>query len=522
MQTILPTHPQYQVHHTRIDPTAYPTDHPMSIALRTVARHWHLCYSKLLSLRWEWSDKIPYGATDGARLLLNREGLNKLANQPNGAGLTAFLLVHEALHALLGHGWRCSTMKDSRTANVAADYIINAMIAHRNRELGREVFPFIDGVLLDEQLSGNKSVEKLYRELLHNKPQQPQPKPQPQTDNEKQDKQDSEESTSQEGSADPEAQGDPDTDTGGEDDGSEGPVGCDPDPSGDGDEGADGDHSGSPGEGDGQGGSQDPATDAGRGADDAGAGPSGPADDLSDFVGTGAPDTLAPEPDTAEGETLDDVVQRIEEDNDRILTTDAIDRRVAGTDGTVGARIADQRVTASRLDWTELCREWLNKRARLGWDSPFNNPIYQTTGLICAGRRSNQAGTIVLALDTSGSIGADTYAKFLQQAQDILDELKPESLILLSVSHTVMDSRVLQYGDIVPSELKGGGGTAFKPAFDWLMENDIDPDVMIYLTDGMSYDLPQLSPVDFPLLWLSTYYPASAYPIGDVLEITDI
>ena len=136
-------------------------------------------------MSWQWSDAVPYGATDGATLLLNREGIDKLANKPNGAGLIAFLLVHEALHALLGHGWRLAKLPDHNTANIAADYVINAMIANRNKEIGKDVFPLIEGVLLDEQLSGDNSVEQLYRIL--SKPQQNQdpinPNPKPQQDN---------------------------------------------------------------------------------------------------------------------------------------------------------------------------------------------------------------------------------------------------------------------------------------------------------------------------------------------------
>jgi hypothetical protein len=152
-----------------IDPLSYPKGHPMFKALRIVARYWPQAHIRLLSMSWEWTEDTPYGATDGKRLLLNRKGLNFLANQKNGAGLTAFLLLHEALHALLGHGYRCPKMRDEITANIAADYIINAMIAKKNRELKRKVFPLISGVFLDESFSDNKSVEQIYHELIKSK-----------------------------------------------------------------------------------------------------------------------------------------------------------------------------------------------------------------------------------------------------------------------------------------------------------------------------------------------------------------
>ena len=451
--------------------------------MRTTGRYWFLAHSKLMSMRWEWSDTVPYGATDGERLLLNRKGLNKLANKPNGAGLIAFLLVHEALHALLGHGWRLAKMSDMHTANVAADYIINAMIANRNREIGKEVFPLIDGVLLDEKLSGNNSTEQLYRIL--SKPQQnqepinPNPNPKPQQDN------DTNDNTSDDNNEEPTKEGD----SGDQDS----------------DQDSDQDDSSSNSSGRGDGNTKDDNEDSGH--------------DLSDFVGTGTPDTFEPQ---AQGdETQKEVIDRIEEANDTLFIADEIDRRQQGGKGVTSNRLQAQR-TSSSLSWPDLLREWLTKRSRNGWDAPFNNPIYQTTGLICAGRRTRNAGEVVLVIDTSGSIGQRTYDRFLSEAQAVLDDLKPDKLHLLSVSHVVADAVSLDVGDTVPAKLKGGGGTRFKPAFDWVAKHTYDVDVMVYLTDGYSDDLKDITNVEFPLLWLSTGERADKFKAGEVIEITDV
>ena len=422
-------------------------------------------------MKWQWSDAVPYGATDGSTLLLNRVGIDKLSRQPNGAGLIAFLLVHEALHALLGHGWRLAKLGNHKTANIAADYVINAMIANRNREIGKEVFPFIDGVLLDEELSGDNSAEQLYR-ILSKPIQQDQTNPKPQQDNDTND----DTTNDNDDNGDTPDDGDPSIDDEGDD--TSGGGGSDTDSS----------------------------------IDDSG-------DDLSDFVGTGAPDTF--EPESEDGESQQQTINRIEEANDSIFIADEIDRRQQTEGGTTASRLQGQR-TSSSLSWPDLLREWLSKRSRNGWDSPFNNAIFQTTGLIAAGRRTRNAGEIVLVLDTSGSIGQRTYDRFLSEAQAVLDDLKPDKVHLLSVSHVVADAVSLEAGDIVPASLKGGGGTKFKPAFDWVAEHAQDVDVMVYLTDGYSSDLSEITHVDFPLLWLSTGAPTHAFKAGEVIEVTDV
>jgi hypothetical protein len=469
----------------------------MTVAIRSVSRHWFLAYSKLMSMEWEWSTAFPYGATDGRRLLLNKSGIDKLCRQPNPSGLIAFLLVHEALHALLGHGWRLAKMTDMKRANIAADYVINAMIAMRNRELKREVFPFIEGVLLDEALSGDKSAEQLYRELTKPQPPAPQPEINPSPEPKP-------EQTNDDTCQDPDDADDTDdeqADDGDEDKDSEGQEDT---PSGSGEEEQD----------------SDSGEDTGSDDADDGSGSSPDGDDLSDFVGTGADDNI--EPEAEDGETQAEAIDKIEEDNDRILIADEIDRRQQASGGSTGQRVGSQRSYGSTLGWPDLLREWLTNRSRCGWDAPFNAPVYSTTGVVGAGRRNKKAGEIVLVLDTSGSIGQRTYDRFLQEAQCILDELKPERLHLLSVSHVVADVVSLEAGDTVPDKLRGGGGTAFKPAFDWVVEHVYDMDVMVYLTDGWSSDLTSLPQVDFPLLWLTTQRPASDFKVGTALAITEL
>jgi len=483
-----------------IDPTSFPSEHPLAVAMRNVSRHWFLAYSKLMSMEWKWSDSIPYGATDGRYLLLNKAGIDKLCRQPNASGLIAFLLVHESLHALLGHGWRLAKMADLHRANVAADYVINAMIAMRNRELKREVFPFIEGVLLDEVLSGDKSVEQLYRELSKPQPkEEPKPEVNPKPSQPKPDEQDDDDGEQPEVNPKP-SQPKPDKQDGDKQDG----------------DGSDKQDS-KPDEQDGDSGDkQDSKPDE----QDGDSGDKQDGDDLSDFVGTGSLDNL--EPEAEDGETQAEAIDKIEEDNDRILIADEIDRRQQSDNGMTGQRIGSQRGHGSILGWPDLLRQWLTSKSRCGWDAPFNAPIYSTTGVVGAGRRNKKAGEIVLVLDTSGSIGQHTYDRFLQEAQAVLDELKPERLHLLSVSHVVADVVTLQEGDAVPNKLKGGGGTAFKPAFDWVRDNVDDMDVMVYLTDGWSCDLQTLPQVEFPLLWLTTQRAVADFKVGEALEITEL
>ena len=143
------------------------------------------------------------------------------------------------------------------------------------------------------------------------------------------------------------------------------------------------------------------------------------------------------------------------------------------------------------------------------------------SGLVGAGRRPNGCGEIVLVLDSSGSVPDRIFTSFLQKAQEILDELRPEALHLLSVSHKVCDYVELRAGDSVPDRLAGGGLTLFQPAFDFLQERSIMPEVLLYLTDGESSDIGEMTEPDYPVLWVSTYTKPDKYPFGDVIMVDE-
>jgi len=50
-------------------------------------------------------------------------------------------------------------------------------------------------------------------------------------------------------------------------------------------------------------------------------------------------------------------------------------------------------------------------------------------------------------------------------------------------------------------EPKGGGGTDFRPAFEWVAENDFAPACLIHLTDLCCDSFPETP--EYPVLWVT-------------------
>lgn len=131
------------------------------------------------------------------------------------------------------------------------------------------------------------------------------------------------------------------------------------------------------------------------------------------------------------------------------------------------------------------------------------NKTYSALGA-CVGTVSRPGlGAIVCAMDTSGSISEDMLSQPVAEVSAIMRDLKPEKVYQLWVDADVANVQVLEPGQPISPEPKGGGGTDFKPAFDWTEENTQPGEVamLIYFTDlYASYD--NLVDPGYPVLWV--------------------
>jgi predicted metal-dependent peptidase len=180
------------------------------------------------------------------------------------------------------------------------------------------------------------------------------------------------------------------------------------------------------------------------------------------------------------------------------------------------ARLVEEVLTPN-IDWRDVLREFVSRHARndYAWSPPNSRFIH--AGLYLPGLRSEELGDVVLAVDTSGSIGEAELNRFAGEAQGILDAYECELTILY---HDTEIQGVEQWtpadGPLVLSP-KGGGGTDHRPVFDWLDQQGIAPSCLICLTD-MDSLFPETAPA-FPVLWASTK-PCSNPVFGLCVHVT--
>jgi predicted metal-dependent peptidase len=178
-----------------------------------------------------------------------------------------------------------------------------------------------------------------------------------------------------------------------------------------------------------------------------------------------------------------------------------------------------QAVLAPKVDWKDALRQFVSSHARndYSWASPNRRFIHQ--GIYLPGLRSEELGDVVLAVDTSGSIGQDMLDRFAGEAQGIL-EAYDCSLTILYCDARIHAVETWQSSD-GPLKLKalGGGGTNFRPVFDWLEKADLSPACLVYLTD-LYGSFPDKAP-NVPVLWAVVGKCPTKPPFGQKVEVKE-
>ncbi len=178
----------------------------------------------------------------------------------------------------------------------------------------------------------------------------------------------------------------------------------------------------------------------------------------------------------------------------------------------------------STLDWRTLLRRYMTDAASrdYSWSAP--NRRFIDSGLYLPSIRSEGIDSIAVIIDTSGSVPARTLGEFWAELREVVDEIRPERVFVLQVDAALQDTA--EYApDNLPDEiaLKGRGGTDFRPGFEWLDEQGIQPRVCLYFTDMECSSYPEAEP-PFPVLWVDHSKSSSAanrQPWGECIAIGD-
>ena len=197
---------------------------------------------------------------------------------------------------------------------------------------------------------------------------------------------------------------------------------------------------------------------------------------------------------------------------------------IARAEGKVPGQVEEtvRSAHASTLDWRTLLRRYMTDTASHDYSWSVPNRRFIDGGLYLPSIRSEGIETIAVIVDTSGSLPSGTLAEFWAELREVAAEIRPETVIVLQVDAALQNAAEYAPDDL-PDEIavKGRGGTDFRPGFEWLDEQGIEPGVCLYFTDMECSDYPEVEP-GFPVAWINWGPPPSQWnrePWGERIDI---
>lgn len=409
--------------------------------------------------------RVERMVTDGTALWYNPEWFRSLTPDQRKA-----VVAHEVTHCVLRHPYRRGD-RELDLYNVACDHVTNLILTTEGYDLPGN--PYRDGRFI------NQSVEAVYATLDAERQQKTPSVDQPEPDEEHE-----------------------------------------PDENGTGDESSD---SGSD--------SDNPGDETDQDGDDS----TGTGDDPGDGDGNGPSSEPLPGCDTGSFVDPDQTKQAADEHGDQgpppMTESDwqntveqiALTARLAGSMGS-GADRALKAARQPQVDCWSYLKDRLRSAVPTGRTWAKSNRRFTSSGLYLPGKRRDTVGPIIVAIDTSGSVSQEMLDSAGVHLTAINHELQPESVTVLQCDAAIQGEPMV-FGpedDIVLGKLKGGGGTLFKPIFDYISANDLEPLGIIVITDTYNYDLEELPPPDCNVvIWAYPIWVNSpkAQPFGELLAI---
>ncbi len=157
----------------------------------------------------------------------------------------------------------------------------------------------------------------------------------------------------------------------------------------------------------------------------------------------------------------------------------------------------------SKINWKSLLYKYITSNIRKGYTYSRPNRRYISQGLYMPDMKRENV-EVVVAVDTSGSIGKEEIEQFTGEMLSIAKSFKSVKMTILACDAKVNDViEVTRHtsNDIMNFSFKGGGGTSHEPVFKWLDENKPNAKVIICLTDGYTTAPKEVS---YNTIWVIT------------------
>ena len=193
-------------------------------------------------------------------------------------------------------------------------------------------------------------------------------------------------------------------------------------------------------------------------------------------------------------------------------------REVAGRKSAMpsGLERLAKKVKARDVDWRFELYNAVNRHMRNSYAFMPPNKKHLYRGFALPSLTSDTL-SLCVAVDTSGSINEELLSAFMEEFKSIMQNFPAVRIELLIADARVHAHHTFQGGEKMDFPIKGGGGTDYRPVFDYIEANLHMTTMLLYFTDGDGW-FPKIPP-SYEVLWALSR-PAKV-PFGRGLVIFD-
>ena len=175
-----------------------------------------------------------------------------------------------------------------------------------------------------------------------------------------------------------------------------------------------------------------------------------------------------------------------------------------------------KQILSPKLPWQEILSRFITEHTSDDYSWLYPNKRYLYSGLYLPAIQSPALKTIAIIIDTSGSIKQEELDYYASELQAILVLYPKTKLQVIYVDTKVAYTETIT-SDNLTLHPHGGGGTNYKPGFEYIEKEQIQPSCILCFTDGYCRLFPDKP--DYPTLWLLTTGKKFKPPFGEVIQI---
>lgn len=182
----------------------------------------------------------------------------------------------------------------------------------------------------------------------------------------------------------------------------------------------------------------------------------------------------------------------------------------------LGLERLGKKVKAADVDWRFELYNAVNRHMRNNYAFMPPNKKHIHRGIALPSLTSDTL-SLCVAVDTSGSIDDALLGAFMEEFKSIMQNFPSVKIELIIADAKVHAHHTFISGDRMDFPLKGGGGTDYRPTFDYVEANLPMTTMLLYFTDGEG-SYPRIPP-NYEVLWALSR--KAKVPFGRALVIFD-